>query len=144
MTTDTLQVTPELLSLINSDTVFQPRIPASIKETGLNAIYIEGLLLKHLATTATSTGRMLAQNACLPFGMITEIMNSLRRRQLVVHSNGNTFNDYEYALTEAGRTRAHLLQRESAYAGPAPVTLTDYILSVEAQSIVNEIGRAHV
>ena len=45
---------------------------------------------------------MLAQNACLPFGMITEIMNSLRKRQLVVHSNGNTFNDYEYALTEAG------------------------------------------
>mgnify|MGYP006369321637 CR=1 FL=1 len=58
---------------------------------------------------------MLAQNACLPFGMITEIMNSLRKRQLVVHSNGNTFNDYEYALTEAGRTRAHLLQRESGY-----------------------------
>src|SRR4051794_24354028 len=100
MTTDTLQITPDLLSLIHSDAVFQPRIPASIKETGLNAIYIEGLLLKHLATTATSTGRMLSQNACLPFGMITEIMNSLRRRQMVVHSTGNSFNDYEYALTE--------------------------------------------
>lgn len=138
MTTDTLQITPELLSLIDSDTVFQPRLPASMKETGLNPIYIEGLLLKHLATTATSTGRTLAQNACLPFGMITEIMNGLRKRQMVVHSNGNTFNDYEYALTEAGRTRAHLLQRDSSYVGPAPVTLTDYILSVEAQSIVNE------
>ena len=138
MTTDTLQITPDLISLVNSDEAFRPLAPATIKDTGLSTTFIEALLGKQLAVYGSMSGRLLSQNACLPFAMITEIMNSLRRRQLVVHSNGTTFNDFQYTLTEAGRTQAHLLQRESAYVGPAPVTLTDYILSVEAQSIANE------
>ncbi len=138
LSTDTLQIDHDLLSLINSDEDFRPLAPASVKDTGLSATFIESLLCKHLAVNGSSSGRVLSQNACLPFSMVTEVMNSLRRRQLVVHSNSNTFNDYEYSLTESGRTRTHLLQRESAYAGPAPVTLTDYVLSVEAQSIANE------
>ena len=138
MSTESLQINPDLLSLINSDDTFRPMAPTSIKDTGLSPTFIEALLCKHLAVNGSSSGRVLSQNSCLPFGMVTEVMNSLRRRQLVVHANSNMFNDYEYTLTEAGRTRAHLMQRESSYAGPAPVTLTDYILSVEAQSIVNE------
>ena len=138
MSTESLQINPDLLSLINSEDVFRPQAPASIKDTGLSPTYVEALLCKHLGVNGSASGRQLSQNSCLPFAMVTEIMNSLRRRQLVVHSNSNMFNDYEYSLTEAGRARTQAMHRESSYAGPAPVTLTDYILSVEAQSIANE------
>jgi hypothetical protein len=72
MSTATLQVTPDLLSLINSDTIFQPRVPAPSRKPA-ECDYIEGPLLKH-CLDRDQHGRP-AQNACLLFGMITEIMN---------------------------------------------------------------------
>ncbi len=43
--------------------------------------------------------------------------------------------DFEYALSDAGRMRARLYMDDSAYVGPAPVTLEAYAASVAAQGV---------
>ena len=60
--------------------------PKSIRETGLSSSYIEALICKHLATTGTSSGRATAETIGLPFSILGELFDSLRTRQIVVHS----------------------------------------------------------
>src|SRR5213078_501977 len=46
--------------------------------------------------------------------------------------------DYMYTLTDLGRDQAELFYKACAYAGPAPVPLSDYVTSVDAQTITAE------
>ena len=62
-------------------------------------------------------------------------LHDLRSRTLVTHASTATLNDYVFALTEKGGERAQCWFDDCAYVGPAPVPLTDYVNSVEAQSI---------
>ena len=90
---------------------------------------------KFLIQVGASAGRGIADKVCLPFGLIEELLHSLRSRQMVVHKGHAPLNDYVYTLTEQGRSRAKAYMDACAYVGPAPVPLEDYILSVEAQTI---------
>src|SRR5205085_8810587 len=72
---------------------------------------------------------------CLPFAILEDLLRSLRTRQLLVHTGSAQLGDYVYNLTDQGRTRAQSAMASSAYVGPAPVTLQEYVLSVEAQTI---------
>ena len=53
----------------------------------------------------------------------------------MVHTGSAPLNDYYYSLTEQGRERRQTFRDACAYTGAAPVPLTDYITSVEAQTI---------
>jgi predicted ATPase with chaperone activity len=135
MSTDTCEIDEDLRSVLLSDEDFSPVEPKSIRETGLSSSFIEALICKHLATTGTSSGRSIAETICLPFSILAELFDSLRTRQIVVHSGSAPFNDYYYSLTEHGHNRAINYLKECAYVGPAPVLLTHYINSVHAQAI---------
>ena len=127
-----------LLDTLLTDDVFRPVEPSSLEETGLNETLVESLLIKQLAVGSGETGRGLAQAVCLPFGIVSRILDSLRTRKLIGHTGTARFNDFVYLLTEKGFERSQELFRECAYVGPAPVRLTDYVISVEAQSISHE------
>jgi len=62
----------------------------------------------------------------------------LRTRKIVGHISTAPLNDFVYTLTEIGLSRAREMLRDSGYVGPAPVRLSEYVLSVEAQSISHE------
>jgi predicted ATPase with chaperone activity len=47
-------------------------------------------------------------------------------------------NDYEYQLTDTGRERARRYVEHCTYFGAAPVSLKDYVRSVEAQSLTKQ------
>jgi len=142
MATADLSATREsLLATILSDESFRPSEPRTLEETGLNAAVIESLVCKYLAVTGTSSGRGIADNVCLPFGALEPLFQTLRSRQIMVHSGSAPFNDYYYSLTEQGRDRAQSAMQACAYVGPAPVPFMDYILSVEAQTIRAEQPR---
>lgn len=136
--TDTLYLDESLLQTFLADERFWPSEPNSLAETGLSTAVIESLICKYLAVTGTSSGRWLAEHICISFQVLEDIFAGLRTRKMIVHAGAAPFNDYYYMLTEEGQRRARAYQQECAYLGPAPVKLTDYVISVEAQCISTE------
>jgi len=132
-----------LIESLLAEEVFLPPEPASIEETGISPVLIESLTLKYLLQVGSGSGREIAQTLCLPLRILEDLLQNLRRRQLLVHQGQTQFSDYRYALTEAGVERARVAMASSAYVGAAPVLLEDYVLSVEAQTIRAEAIRRH-
>ena len=124
-----------LLATILAEEAYLPSEPTSMSELGLPLSMIESLICKRLLVVGMTTGRKLAEQLCLPFGLLEDVYQQLRARQILVHTGSAPFNDYTYTLTEHGRERAATAMKACAYSGPAPVPLMDYVLSVEAQSI---------
>jgi len=130
----TTLVSPLLRSL-QEDEIFRPAAPVSLQDTGLNGPFVESLVCKLLLSIGEESGRGLAQRLCLPFGSLEKTFHHLRTRQMIVHCGSAPLNDYRYTLTDNGRDRARAMSRACAYAGPAPVLLDDYLVSVEAQTV---------
>ena len=102
-------------------------------DTGLSSSFIEALICKYLATCGTTSGRGSAEALGLPYRLLATLVDSLRTRQLVVHVGAAPFNDYYFTLSEQGRYHARSYLEECAYVGPAPVPLSKYVISVDAQ-----------
>jgi len=118
-----------------SDIPFVPREPDSLAHAGLTEGLVESLILKFLAYAATATGRDIAGQIRLPFGIVGEVLRRLKGDRLVVYKGAGTVGDFLYAPTEAGFERARLHSRQCTYFGAAPVPLDQYARSVSAQSI---------
>lgn len=129
--------TPEtgLLASLLAEQSFLPSAPESIEQTGLSDTLIESLICKLLLTVGTASGRTIAERICFPFGVLEELLLSLRGRQILCHTGSAALNDYRYSLTDTGHSRAQSYMQSCAYVGPAPVPLDDYLMSVEAQTI---------
>jgi predicted ATPase with chaperone activity len=120
---------------------FVPAEPRSLEEAGLPEGMVEGLVCKHLASVGAASGRAIAKELCLSFTLLEERFHRLRTRQILSHKGSAALNDYTYALTDLGRDFAERQFEICAYPGPAPVPLTDYITSVDAQTITAESPR---
>jgi predicted ATPase with chaperone activity len=127
--------TGSLLASILSDDGFRPAEPKTIEETGLTASLIENLIFKYVLLIGSAAGRQIADQICLPFGLLEPIYQSLRQRQLLLNCASAHLGDFVYTLTDQGRQRAKAMLEQCSYLGAAPVPLDDYIVSVEAQTI---------
>ncbi len=132
---DTSMTSGSLLASLLSEDTFQPAEPNSIEETGVTSTVIEGLICKYIMMVGSASGRQIAEQICLPFRILESVFQSLRQRQVIVHSASAQLNDYYYQLTDQGRDRTRAMMDSCAYAGPAPVPLVDYVMSVDAQTI---------
>lgn len=130
-----------LMAAFFSEEGFRPSEPKTLEEAGLTESLIESLLCKQLAAMGTTSGRALARELCLPFGLLEPSYNSLRTRQILTYSGSAALNDYQYTLTEHGRERAQAFMSSCAYLGAAPVPLAEYVTSVDAQTITAESPR---
>jgi len=135
MLTSTAESRGQVLAAILSDESFRPAPPRSLEDTQVPTSLLESLVIKHLAIVGADSGRGIAKHVCLPFGVLEGLYQLLRSRQWIVHRSAAPLNDYTYVLTEEGRRQAHTASAACAYAGPAPVPLAEYVLSVEAQTI---------
>lgn len=133
-----MEVDPELVRTLLTDDVFEPVEPATIEQAGLTDAFVETLICKDISINGPARGRTLSENIGLPFHIIGRLLESLRTRKLIAHASGAQLNDYTYMLTEMGVARSHQMLRECPYVGPAPVRLTEYVMSVSAQSIAHE------
>lgn len=131
---DTQEFEANLLGSLLSDDTYWPVAPKNLSESGLSDSYVEAHLLKVILTIGTLSGRHLSERSGLPFRVVEPVLEKLRTRKLVTHVRPAPFNDYYYSLTEAGQNQAQNHLRQCAYCGPAPVPLSDYVLSVEAQA----------
>lgn len=114
---------------------FVPLAPTSFRESGLSESQVEALVAKYLLSTGASSGRHIAQQMCLPFGMVERLLHSMKMDQLVVIKSEGPIGDYVYELTKAGLERARRYSQQTTYFGSAPVPLSEYLTSVEKQTI---------
>ncbi|MBW2671776.1 MAG: AAA family ATPase, partial [Deltaproteobacteria bacterium] len=121
-----------------SERKFYPPVLEDLDQTGLNEKLIEDLIFKLLHCQGVMTGRQIADEICLQFKSIEHILSDLKQQLFLTYKSDAGMNDFVYMLTEQGRTKAIIGVESSAYVGSAPVPFTDYLKSVESQSIQNE------
>ena len=85
-----------------------------------------------------ATGRDIADQLKLPFVLMHEQLREMKNEQLVVHRGAAAMNDFQYQLSDMGRERGRRYSQHCTYFGSAPVSLKDYVASVQAQSLVNQ------
>ena len=117
---------------------FFPQEPESFHQAQLTDSEVEALVLKFLLARGDAVGRDVADQVKLPFVLIDELLRSMKNDQLVVHKGSAPMNDYQYQLTDVGRERARRYSAHCTYFGAAPVALSDYLASVEAQSLTRQ------
>lgn len=117
------------------DSGFLPAVPSSIDDAGVTDSQVEALVLKFLLNWGTASGRLIASQVALPFGIMEPFLHRLKAEQLAVFKDGTPVGDYIYQLTDLGAERARRYSRVSTYFGAAPVPLDEYIAGVELQSV---------
>ena len=122
--------------------------PQSLQDLGLPALFLGQLTLKHCFYMDFFTLGDLAERLKVSASIIAEVLEYLKKARWVevrgpdpMHPAVNALSlANRHSLTEAGRRQAAQLLEYDAYAGPAPVVLTDYWEQVTRQSI----GRAEI
>jgi hypothetical protein len=117
---------------------FVPLEPESFREAQLTDSEVEALILKFLLARGDVAGRDIADQVKLPFILVDELLRTMKNDQLVVHKGSAPMNDYQYELTDMGRERARRYSLHCTYFGSAAVALSDYIESVQAQSLTKQ------
>ncbi|MEO7987481.1 MAG: ATP-binding protein [Gemmatimonadales bacterium] len=95
------------------------------------------LLLRTMYVQGAQLGQALSESVRLPFPIIDDLLLTMQHRRLaeVRGVTGPGRGTYLFDLTDAGRARAREAMMAMTYVGPAPVPLSQYRISVGAQSI---------
>ncbi len=117
-------------------TSFRPMAPRRTEDTGLSRAFISNLILKTFYYRSEMRGFEVARAICLPFSVVEEHIEELRREKLVEvkGSEGMNTATYRYVISGHGRDRAREALKISQYVGPAPVSLADYTDALLAQT----------
>lgn len=118
-----------------------PLAPRTLEEAGLSEAELEGLILKYMLSKARATGREIADQIKLPFGLIEEFLYKLKEDRLVLFKAAGPLSDYVYEPTDAGCEKALRYNQHSTYYGAAPVPLADYAAGVAAQTVIKQSPR---
>ncbi len=114
-----------------------PRAPRTPEETGLSAAFLFDLTLKTLYYQNEMRGTELADALRLPFNVLEETLDALKRERLIEMkgNDGPSRAAYRYCILSAGRDRAREAMAVSRYVGPAPVSLAEYSRRVMLQNL---------
>jgi len=115
-----------------------PVEPGTLAETGLPENFLIDLMLKLLFIGPAETVADLAGAMRLAPRLITDLLETSVRGQLVAALGGAGLM-MRHELTSAGKTRARESLARSAYLGPAPVPLEVYAHWIERQKVTNEV-----
>ncbi len=121
---------------------FAPRMPTSIKETGLGLGFLTDLALKIMYFEGNLSGSELAERMKLPYtGVIDRVLEFLKREKLCEVKGAGGFAEaaYQYAIAEKGRSMGREALARSQYAGAAPVTLATYYQAIHDQPLGNVV-----
>jgi predicted ATPase with chaperone activity len=116
-----------------------PSAPESLQQTGLTLGFLSDMVLRTLYTRGGMLGLDLARLICLPFKVIEEALGFLKHEKCLEVLGGDLIGriSYKFNLTELGRRRAQEAFKMSAYVGPAPVPLEDYVEQTYRQSVTS-------
>jgi hypothetical protein len=94
---------------------------------------VEDLVLRSVYTSGTVSLKMLSQRLKLPYFLVKETFERLRKEQLF-EVKGMDGQDYRFTLSGKGQEFARKSYDICRYNGPAPVSLEDYRKAVMAQT----------
>jgi predicted ATPase with chaperone activity len=116
-----------------------PPVPRSLADTGLDASFLDDLLMKTLYRGGARSGAELVGDARIEFAILDNLLLDLQQRHLVQvrRTDGHGRLGYVFDLTSEGRARAREAMAQSRYVGPAPVPFELYVDWVEHQSVCN-------
>ncbi len=114
---------------------FVPYAPKSLEEAGLTETEVEDLILKFLFRRGVQSGRSIAEQLHLPFGIVQSIFHAMKTSQRIVIARNASVSDYEYSITNKGIEAAKQCNERCTYFGAAPVPFADYVAAVKAQSL---------
>lgn len=108
--------------------------PSHLHDLGIRRSVLEDLALKTLYLQGELSLGQLAEQMHLNLTIADEIFQRLRKEQFV-EVTGMTGAVHRVTTTSPGKNRALELLNVNGYVGPAPVSFTDYVARVRAQSI---------
>ena len=117
---------------------FEPPMPRSLEDSGLNMGFLSELILKVMYFEGYLSGTQISERVRLPFtGVADQVLEFLKREQLAEVKGQGGFGEqsYQYAITAKGREKAREALDRSNYAGAAPVTLDVYQRAMARQSL---------
>jgi energy-coupling factor transporter ATP-binding protein EcfA2 len=117
--------------------VWSPPPLQTLDDTGLNLLVVAELVLKVLYFGGYLAGHAIADIVKLPFvGVLDGVMDFLKREKYVeVRGSGGLGEaGYQFVLSSLGVAKAREAIERSQYAGPAPVTLNQYIGAMREQN----------
>lgn len=109
----------------------------SIEDTGLNLITIADLVIKVMYFGGIMTGSRVADVIKLPYtGIVDQVMEFLKREKFVEVKGQGGLGEaaFQFMISAKGIEKAKEVLERSQYAGPAPVTLDQYINAMRAQN----------
>ena len=121
-----------------SNAPFLPE-PTTVAAVGLDYGMLLDLTLKTVYFAGRPSARAVCDRICLPFSVMEEVLDYLRRQELIeiVGSRGIIEQDYQYGLTSKGISRTQEVLEQNLYAGAAPVPFALYEKVVAQQSIAH-------
>lgn len=128
--TDTEEV--DGLAMFEVGDSLAPEMPKGIEDTGIEFDVLAGLILKYAGSVSTFTSVTAAHKIRMPGGMVSEILEQLRKEKMV-EVLGEVRGVYRYTITDRGRERATQVAEVSRYIGPAPVSLDTYTNALKRQ-----------
>ncbi|HEX2907332.1 MAG TPA: hypothetical protein VHO69_10760, partial [Phototrophicaceae bacterium] len=108
-----------------------------LEDTGLNLLNVADLVLKVLYLGGVMAGHEIGEIVKLPYtGVLETIMEFLKREKYVEVRGSGGFGEssYQYVISIKGSEKAREALDRSQYAGPAPVTLNQYLAAMRAQN----------
>ena len=121
-------------------TSFAPPTPTNFAALGIRENLVLDLVLRRLMLEGTTSLASMAKQLRVSIPIIDHVFRHMRSLQMV-EVKGMTRNDYNFALSSAGRQTATERFQISQYAGACPVSLTDYHAAVRAQAAKVQIDR---
>lgn len=132
-------------------TVWNPPALNSLDDTGLNLLNVADLVLKVLYFGGYMPGHRISEIVKLPYtGVLEPVMEFLKREKYVEVKGSGGIGEagFQYLISEKGSDKAREAMERSQYAGPAPVTLQQYVYAMQQQNrerlIVHESDMKHV
>ncbi|MCA9052840.1 MAG: AAA family ATPase [Planctomycetaceae bacterium] len=122
----------------NADEQFRPRQPESLQEAQLSEEDVERLVFKYLLLKGSATGREICFQIKLPYIMIEPLLKMWKQQQSIALKSAAEMGDYVFLITDIGRERARRYMEEGSYCGAAPVSLSDYLRAMAAQTIAGQ------
>jgi hypothetical protein len=117
-----------------------PKEPASLSDTGIDTTELLALLLKLIYVERLHSVHQFANAIKLPPHLVMDLVRIAVDRHLLesAGSPDAQFGNIRYTLSEEGKRQSLDALQHSRYAGPAPVTLDDFIQQVASQKLTNE------
>ncbi len=110
---------------------------ASLEDTGLNLLNVADLVLKVLYFGGYMAGHQVSDIVKLPFtGVLDSVIDFLKREKFIEVRGAGGLGEasFQYLISSKGSEKAREALDRSQYAGPAPVTLNQYIKAMQEQN----------